>query len=94
MFVVCFVILEEAVRYAESQGAKHFQTSAKLNEGIDEIFIEISKDMIKAHNEKLLSTSSQLTQRSNSMRRTLVVEDDQNENNENGGPQRTNCCTR
>ncbi|CAO1419543.1 unnamed protein product [Diamesa serratosioi] len=88
------VPLEEAVRYAEGQGAKHFQTSAKQNEGIDEIFIEISKDMIKAHNEKQLSTSTLLTQRSNSMRRTLVVEDDQNENNENDGTQRTNCCAR
>lgn len=86
------VILEEAVRYAEGQGAKHFQTSAKLNEGIDEIFIEISKDMIKAHNEKQITTST--LQRSSSMRRTLVVEDDQNEGSENEAAQRTNCCSR
>lgn len=90
--VVLGLFVEEAVRYAEAQGAKHFQASAKLNEGIDEIFIEISKDMIRAHNEKQITTST--LQRSSSMRRTLVVEDDQNENSENDAAQRTNCCSR
>lgn len=48
--------------------------------------------MIKAHNEKQITTST--LQRSSSMRRTLVVEDDQIEGSENEAAQRTNCCSR
>lgn len=30
-------------RYAASVGAKHFHTSAKLNKGIEEMFLDLSK---------------------------------------------------
>lgn len=30
-------------RYAESVGARHFHTSAKLNKGIEELFLDLSK---------------------------------------------------
>lgn len=33
---------KEAEDYAESVGAKHFHTSAKLNRGIDELFLYIA----------------------------------------------------
>jgi len=34
---------EEAEAYAASVGANHFNTSAKLNRGIDEMFLDLSK---------------------------------------------------
>mmetsp|Transcript_26282 Transcript_26282/g.36866 ORF Transcript_26282/g.36866 Transcript_26282/m.36866 type:complete len:211 (-) Transcript_26282:214-846(-) len=37
-----------AERYAESVGAVHFHTSAKLNRGIEEMFLDLSKRMMKA----------------------------------------------
>lgn len=37
------VTLEEAEAYADSVGAKHFSTSAKLNKGIQEVFFDLSK---------------------------------------------------
>lgn len=37
-----------AEKYAESVGAVHFHTSAKLNRGIEELFLDLSKRMMKA----------------------------------------------
>lgn len=34
---------QEAVKYAESVGAKHFHTSAKANKGLDEVFADLSQ---------------------------------------------------
>lgn len=45
------VSLEEATRYAESVGAKHFQTSAKLNKGIEEVFLDITQAMLQKADE-------------------------------------------
>lgn len=59
--------------YARSVGALHFLTSAKMNENIDEVFIDVTKSMIKIHEEK--QTASATLNRSNSMRRQLRVEE-------------------
>lgn len=37
---------EEAEEYAQSVGAKHFSTSAKLNRGIEELFLDVTKRML------------------------------------------------
>jgi len=37
-----------AERYAETVGAVHFNTSAKLNRGIEEMFLDLTKRMMKA----------------------------------------------
>lgn len=37
------VSIEEAEAYAQSVGAKHLHTSAKLNKGIDEVFLTLTK---------------------------------------------------
>lgn len=38
---------EEAKRYAESVGASHFNTSAKLNRGLEDVFVELTKRMLQ-----------------------------------------------
>lgn len=38
---------EEAVRYADSMGAKHFSTSAKTGFGVKELFNELAKQVLK-----------------------------------------------
>jgi GTPase SAR1 family protein len=77
--------------YAKSNGAIHFLTSAKLNENIDEVFLEISKKMIKAYDEK----QSTNLNRSNSMRRQLRVEEDQGNPDESVSDASTSrCCGR
>jgi len=40
------VPLEKAEEYAESVGAKHYSTSAKLNKGVDELFLDLTKKML------------------------------------------------
>jgi GTPase SAR1 family protein len=37
------VSLTEAQDYADSVGAQHFSTSAKLNQGVNELFLDITK---------------------------------------------------
>lgn len=82
------VPVEEALNYAQSVGAKHFETSAKLNEGVDEVFIELTKDMVNIHKQKMEASAN--LQRSNSMRRRLVVDESENqEPNENSSRK---CC--
>ena len=41
------VSLEEAQAYADSVGAKHFSTSAKLNQGLNELFLDLAQRMLK-----------------------------------------------
>ncbi|TYZ59561.1 hypothetical protein PybrP1_011639 [[Pythium] brassicae (nom. inval.)] len=37
---------DEARRYAESVGASHFNTSAKLNRGLEDVFVDLTKRML------------------------------------------------
>eukprot|EP01087_Luapelamoeba_hula_P024428 TRINITY_DN929_c0_g1_i1.p1 TRINITY_DN929_c0_g1~~TRINITY_DN929_c0_g1_i1.p1 ORF type:complete len:206 (-),score=37.89 TRINITY_DN929_c0_g1_i1:82-699(-) len=39
---------EEALNYARSVGAKHYSTSAKLNQGVNELMLDITKRMLEA----------------------------------------------
>ncbi|XP_071488149.1 ras-related protein Rab-21-like [Diadema antillarum] len=41
------VSVADAEAYAASVGAKHFHTSAKLNKGIEEMFLDLSKRMLE-----------------------------------------------
>lgn len=38
---------EDAKKYAESVGATHFNTSAKLNRGLEDVFVELTKRMLQ-----------------------------------------------
>ncbi len=46
------VSLAEAEKYAESVEAKHFSTSAKLNKGVNEIFLDLTKSRRYICNQK------------------------------------------
>lgn len=83
---------EAHVNYAKSVNAMHFLTSAKLNENIDDVFLEISKSMIKIFDERQTANAS--LNRSNSMRRQLRVEES-TEQEETGEPSNNSrCCGR
>lgn len=81
------VPLETAESYAESVGAKHFETSAKNNIGVEELFLELTNMMIASHDAKQTENTDS---RTNSLRRSnrLVVADssDMAENNS------SRCC--
>lgn len=80
---------EQHETYAKSVGATHFLTSAKVNENIDEVFLEISKRMIKISDEK--QSASATLNRSNSMRRQLRVEESTEDENVET-PTSSRCC--
>merc|ERR1719354_854739 len=54
------VTVEQAEEYAKSVGAKHVHTSAKLNRGIDELFLSLTKNMLEvsAQQEQNQQTTS------------------------------------
>lgn len=55
----------------------HFQTSAKLNQGVEDMFFALAQKMLQVHEDKELQTNS-LT-RQNSQKRNVVVVDDETE---------------
>lgn len=70
------VSIEEAEEYASKVGATHFQTSAKQNTGIEEMFLSLTQKMLDrvCEQEQQINTLN----RQNSQRRNvLVVEDDE-----------------
>lgn len=71
------VMQEDAESYAQSVGAIHVQTSAKLNKGIEEMFLELSQRMLEKAQDLDLAKACE-NSRLNSMRRNVVVveEDD------------------
>lgn len=64
--------------YANMVGAKHFYTSAKLNQGVEELFLELTQEMVERF-EQNSQTDSNRTQR------VLVVDDEV--------PVQSSCCT-
>ncbi|XP_047473872.1 ras-related protein Rab-21-like [Penaeus chinensis] len=80
------VSLEEAEAYAQEVGAFHFQTSAKQNKGVEELFLELTRKMLTsaiANDQQRVNT---LTRGGNS--RNLQIVDDQ------AAPpaQKSSCC--
>jgi len=78
------VSVEMAEEYAASVGAKHFHTSAKLNQGIDELFLDLSQSMVDSADAKQHSNK---TSSSSSSRRTVRILDDTSP-----PPVKSGCC--
>lgn len=73
------VPLEEAESYANMVGARHFYTSAKLNQGVEELFLELTKEMLEKSEQNLQADTSRTSQ-------VLVVDDETI-------PVQTSCCS-
>lgn len=69
------VPIEVAEEYAKTVGAIHFHTSAKLNTGIEDMFLELTQRMMQRAQEQELLKANELS-RSNSLRRNIVIMDD------------------
>lgn len=76
------VSVADAEAYAASVGAKHFHTSAKLNKGIEEMFLDLSKGMI----EKAGQDNSRNHKDSTNRKSVVVVDDD------TPAQQKSGCC--
>ncbi|PZC79993.1 ras-related protein Rab-21 [Helicoverpa armigera] len=73
------VPLEEAESYANMVGAQHFYTSAKLNQGVEELFFNLTRTMIERHEQNAQTDVNRTSQ-------VLVVDDE-------AVPAQTSCCS-
>jgi len=80
------VSIEEAEAYAQEVGALHFQTSAKQNQGVEELFLELSKNMLSRALENGKDSESTTGRRRNEGR-SLQITDDSSE-----APAKSSCC--
>lgn len=79
----------EADAYAKTVGAKHFHTSAKLNKGIEEMFFELSKQMLERQGRSDAKVSRDgMADRGNNRRKNVVIVDEQPAQRQSGG----GCC--
>lgn len=76
------VSVADAEAYAASVGAKHFHTSAKLNKGIEEMFLDLSKSMIEKAGQ-----DNNRNQKDSTNRKSVVVVDD-----DAPAHQKSGCC--
>lgn len=78
----------EAEEYAASVGATHFHTSAKLNRGIEDLFLDLSKRMMQVaatNDEQHRNSLGRGGGGGGNSRRTVVIVDD-------SPSQKTSCC--
>lgn len=86
------VPIREAEEYSRSVGAQHFSTSAKKNQGVQELFFEISKKMIeKSANSDDGSGSFSTTSNQTNKRNLVQVVDDTNTDSAPENP-KSGCC--
>ncbi|XP_059055319.1 ras-related protein Rab-21 [Achroia grisella] len=72
------VPLEEAESYANMVGAKHYYTSAKLNQGVEDLFLDLTREMVERYEN---NSQANVTRPS----RVLVVDDE--------APVQSSCCS-
>lgn len=75
------VMEEEALSYAESVGAHYFETSAKTNDNVEEVFVELTRLMVQ-HAQQNHQKQRTMTQQQFGQRR-LIVEDSSEGNDDN-----------
>ncbi|XP_067012670.2 ras-related protein Rab-21 [Anabrus simplex] len=82
------VAVEEAEEYANTVGAKHFHTSAKMNRGIEELFLELSQRMMERAQVQENERASSLGRAGSTRRNVVVVEDEEDE----AAQTKSSCC--
>lgn len=84
-------IIREAIQFTnELMNAKHYLTSAKLNQGIGEAFTSLSKRMIEQAKKQLASRDDEGIARSRKLK-TISVAADEEDTNYNGGLRSSRC---
>jgi len=65
---------QDAIQYADSVGAFHFQTSAKLNQGIEEMFNNLAKRMLESAKATKSASPTAAAGNSSNSRGVVVVD--------------------
>ncbi|XP_028409188.1 ras-related protein Rab-21-like [Dendronephthya gigantea] len=77
----------EAESYARSVGAKHLLSSAKLNKGVDELFLELAKAMVVTQDASASNGQSRGGRGTSSRKRGVEIIDEQP-----SGQTKKGCC--
>ncbi|KPP73581.1 ras-related protein Rab-21-like [Scleropages formosus] len=83
------VSVQEAEGYAESVGAKHYHTSAKLNKGIEELFLDLCKRMMETAQADERAKGNGASQSGASRRGVQIIDDEPQAATAAGG----GCCS-
>ncbi|GAB6028642.1 Ras-protein Rab-21 [Chamberlinius hualienensis] len=70
------VPIAEAEEYAQSVGAKHYHTSAKLNRGIEEMFLDLTQRMLETAATNEQNRASSTLGRGSTRRQLLTIDDE------------------
>ncbi|KAK5580169.1 hypothetical protein RB653_000182 [Dictyostelium firmibasis] len=82
------ISLAEAEAYAKSVGAIHYSTSAKLNKGVEDLFLDLTRRMMSNVSTTTISSNTNTTgQTTNRSERIPIVPDSDTSNNKPG------CCS-
>lgn len=76
-------------RYAREVGAFHFLTSAKLNQGVEEMFLELTRRMLQTALTNDQQRINSLTRGGTNTSRNLQIVDDQTAPSSG----RSSCCS-
>ncbi|EGC35932.1 Rab GTPase [Dictyostelium purpureum] len=71
------ITLAEAEAYAKSVGAIHYSTSAKLNKGIEDLFLDLTRRMLSNVSTSTIPSSSNTAQTTNRSERIPIVPDNE-----------------
>lgn len=86
---MAYISSTNTFRYAKQVDAKHHLVSAKLNRGIEELFLELTQLMLQKAEEQ--SKAKDALHRGGSLKRNvLIVHDDDEEGNTSHN--RRKCC--
>jgi Ras-related protein Rab-21 len=82
------VKVKDALDYAAQVGASHYNTSAKINKGLEDAFGELSKSMLKRRTDKAGSASSG----AGAKQRLVIVEDAPTSGGGQSAGKKSGCC--
>ena len=82
---------ERAEEYAKSVSAKHFHTSAKRNQGIEEMFDSLIDDMIQGKKTRKQSSDHHHGQGQQQRKTITLVDDDDDQANNGRGKKKAKC---
>ncbi|XKL63605.1 hypothetical protein PGB90_005969 [Kerria lacca] len=86
------VSLELAEQYAKQVEAEHYLVSAKLNRGIEELFLQLTQKMLQKAEEQSRAKENAIN-RGGSLRGNIVIINDEDSEELSNSGYRRKCCT-
>lgn len=89
---ISFSCLKFFSRYAKQVEAEHYLVSAKLNRGIEELFLQLTQKMLQKAEEQSRAKENAIN-RGGSLRGNIVIINDEDSEELSNSGYRRKCCT-